>query len=36
VLALDEQLGALLEAIESGTPRVVTSAYLDPERVASS
>ena len=35
VLALDEQLGALLmEAIEPGTPLVVSSAYPDLERVA--
>jgi streptomycin 6-kinase len=34
VLALDEQLGALLmEAIEPGTPLVVTSTYPDLERV---
>jgi streptomycin 6-kinase len=34
VLALDEQLGALLlEAIEPGTPLVVSSAYPDLERV---
>jgi streptomycin 6-kinase len=35
VLALDEQLGALLiEAIEPGTPLVVSSAYPDLESVA--
>ena len=35
VLALDEQLGALLlEAINPGTPLVVCSAYPDLERVA--
>jgi streptomycin 6-kinase len=35
VLALDEQLGALLlEAIEPGTPLAVSSAYPDLERVA--
>jgi streptomycin 6-kinase len=35
VLALDEQLGALLlEAIEPGTPLVVSSTYPDLERVA--
>jgi streptomycin 6-kinase len=35
VLALDEQLGALLiEAIEPGTPLVVCSTYPDPESVA--
>jgi streptomycin 6-kinase len=35
VLELDEQLGALLlEAIEPGTPLVVTSIYPDLERVA--
>jgi streptomycin 6-kinase len=35
VLALDEQLGALLlEAIEPGTPLVVSSTYPDLERIA--
>jgi streptomycin 6-kinase len=35
VLALDERLGALLlEAIQPGTPLVVSSAYPDLERIA--